>query len=48
MAPALQKRPDPLLRSPGSEAVSSLTLRVRGNQGDPGIGLLEAGTCEQV
>jgi hypothetical protein len=34
--------------SPGSEAVSSLTSRARGNQGDPRIGLSEAGTREQV
>jgi len=34
--------------SPGSEAVSSLTLRARGNQGDPSIGPPEAGTREQV
>jgi hypothetical protein len=34
--------------SPGSEAVSSLTLRIRGNQGDPSVGPLEAGTREQV
>ena len=34
--------------SPGSEAVSSLTLRIRGNQGDPSVGPLEVGTREQV
>ena len=34
--------------SPGSEAVSSLTLRARGNQGDPTAGLREVGTDEQV
>jgi hypothetical protein len=34
--------------SPGSEAVSSLTLRARGNQGDLSIGPPEAGTREQV
>ena len=34
--------------SPGSEAVSSLTSRACGNQGDPRIGPLEAGTREQV
>ena len=34
--------------SPGSEAVSSLTLRERGNQGDPYIGPPEAGTRERV
>jgi hypothetical protein len=34
--------------SPGSAAVSSLTMRARGNQGDPRIGLREAGTREQV
>jgi hypothetical protein len=28
--------------------VSSLTLRIRGNQGDPSVGPLEAGTREQV
>ena len=33
---------------PGSEAVSSLTLRVCGNQGDPRIGPQGAGTREQV
>jgi hypothetical protein len=32
----------------GPRAVSSLTLRARGNQGDPRIGPLEAGTREQV
>jgi hypothetical protein len=34
--------------SPGSEAVSSLTLRIRGNQGDPSVGPWEAGTRDQV
>jgi hypothetical protein len=34
--------------SPGSEAVSSLTSRIRGNQGDPSVGPWETGTREQV
>ena len=34
--------------SPGSEAVSSLTLRVSGNQGDPCVGPLGAGIRERV
>jgi len=34
--------------SPGSEAVSSLTLRIRGHQGDPSVGPCESGTHEQV
>ncbi len=34
--------------SPGSEAVSSLTLRVGGNQGDPGTGPQAVGTRERV
>jgi len=36
------------LYSPGSEAMSSLTLRTRGHQGDPTTGPWEAGTGEQV
>jgi hypothetical protein len=34
--------------SPGSEAVPSLTLRAPGNQGDPCIGPLEAGSFATV
>jgi hypothetical protein len=34
--------------SPGSEAVSRLTLRTRGHQGDPSVGPWESGTHEHV
>jgi hypothetical protein len=34
--------------SPGSEALSSLTLRIRGHQGDLSVGPWEAGTHEHV
>ena len=34
--------------TPGSEVASSLTLRLRGNQGDPIVGAQEVRTLGQV